>query len=128
MPEIVDATKTTNTTNDNQIRVEQVNTPATLSKTNNTNNSDVASQTSDVVNKAVADQEAQDVAEPTCDWEEDPIACLFQTIINILGTLIETFKKYATDIAEILVGSLLGVAVARFGRTMFRRVSGLISL
>lgn len=74
--------------------------------------------------------ESSDVAVPDggCDWKDHPIRCLFEAIVDILGTLVNAIKQYATDIAEILVGSMLGLAVARFGRTIFRRVAGLISL
>ena len=63
-----------------------------------------------------------------CNWSAHPIYCLFKAIVKILKAIVKALQNYATDIAVILVGSMLGLAVARFGRTMFRRVAGLISL
>jgi len=53
---------------------------------------------------------------------------LLSSIWSILTAVVDALKNYATDIAEILVGAMLGYAVVRFGRRMFRAIAGMVSL
>jgi hypothetical protein len=53
---------------------------------------------------------------------------LLNSIWGILTAIVQALQNYAGDIAEILVGAMLGYAVVRFGRRMFRSITGLVSL